>query len=393
MNLIDKIKDTLKKRGANKLPGEPAVEPATQAVHIPKNRIKAALIGLIVLGLLGAAGVAGWQWWMHRNSTVAVKAPAPIKPISPPPPVAPPPVEAPSVASAVDSSQPASATKPVEPVTQEAAPKESEPKEKAHEKETAILSPSPEVEEIPPPVKAHAKPPVAASKHKHKSAGLLSAPESGNVSSADEPGASSVVAGGVDKKVKPLSLAQQADNEFRKANGLMQQGRIDEAMTGYEAALQLDAGHEAARQALVVLLLQSNRNADAEQVLQDGLKLNIKHSGFAMQLARIQIDRDAAWSALLTLQKTLPYAERKADYQAFVAALLQRLNRHKEAVIHYQAAVQLSPNSGVWWMGLGISLQALQRNDEAHAAFKRALDSHTLNADLQGYILQQMRSL
>lgn len=395
-NLIDKIKGLLKKRGANK----PPVEPAVQVAHAPKNRVKEVLVGVLVLGL---AGAGGWFWWSsHKIVAPAKVAQAPIKPISPPP-VTPPPVEVPNAASGVDSSQPISAPKPIETVAQEVTlteskpkedvqPKESAPKENTHEAETATLSPSPELE-VSPPAKAHAKPSVSARKQKHKNAGLLSAPESGNAASDDEPVASSVAEGGVDKKIKPLSLQQQADNEFRKANGLVQQGRISEAQTGYEAALQLDAGHEAARQALVVLLLQDNRNADAERVLQDGLKLNIKHSDFAMLLARIQVDRDAAWSALLTLQKTLPYAERKADYQAFVAALLQRLNRHKEAVVHYQAAVQLSPNSGVWWMGMGISLKALQRNDEARVAFKRALESRTLSADLQSYVSQQMKAL
>jgi len=112
-----------------------------------------------------------------------------------------------------------------------------------------------------------------------------------------------------------------------------------------------------------------------------------------MLLARIQIDRDAAWSALLTLQKTLPHAEQRADYRAFVAALLQRLERNKEAVMHYQAAVQLSPDSGVWWMGLGISLRALQRDDEAKDAFRHALESGALSADLQAFVERQIRDL
>jgi MSHA biogenesis protein MshN len=384
MNLINKIKGLLNKRGANKPPVEPAV------AHAPKNRGKEVLIGVVVLCM---AGAGGWQWWSSKNKAAAPVnvAQAPIKPISPPQ-VVPPPAEVPNVASEVVISQPITVSQPLEAPTQEATPKESGPKEIEHEKEAATLIPSPKPE-TPPLAKAHAKPSASAGKHKHNNAGFLSAPDTANVSSDHEPGASSVAEGGVDKKVKPLSLQQQADNQFRKANGLMQQGRSEEALAGYEAALQLDAGHDAARQALVVLLLQNKRNADAERALQDGLKHNIKHSGFAMLLARIQVDRDAAWSALLTLQKTLPYAESNADYQAFVAALLQRLNRHKEAVIHYQTAVQLSPNSGVWWMGLGISQQALQRNEEARAAFKRALESHTLNADLQSYVSQQLKAL
>jgi MSHA biogenesis protein MshN len=198
---------------------------------------------------------------------------------------------------------------------------------------------------------------------------------------------------GIDKKVRQVTVQQQAEIEFRKANNLMQEGRIDEAIAGYRSALQLDEGHDAARQALVGLLLESKRNNDAEQVLQEGLGNNPKHSGFAMLLARLQVERNALPQALETLQKTLPSAEQQADYQAFIAAILQRLNRHEDAIDHYQIALQLSPNSGVWLMGLGISLQAEKRNDAARAAFRQAVDSHTLNADLQAYVTQRLREL
>ena len=202
-----------------------------------------------------------------------------------------------------------------------------------------------------------------------------------------------VLGGKLDKRNKQISVQQQADNEFRKAVGSMQQGHIDEALAGYEAALRLDAGHDAARQAMVALLLENKRNEDAERVLKDGLKNNIKHSGFAMVLARLQIARESPWSALLTLQKTLPYASQQADYQAFVAALLQRLNRHKEAVAYYQKALQLAPNSGVWLMGEGISLKALQRKEEARNVFKRAMETGALNEDLQAFVMQQLKAL
>jgi MSHA biogenesis protein MshN len=389
MSFINKILDRVKKRGAK----APSGEPASQTAHVPKNRIKTALTALIGVIVLGSAGAAGWFWWSsQQKAAIPLKAAqVPIKPISPPQGV-PPPVAVPNVASGVGSSQPVAASQPAETVTREAAPKESEPKEREHETEAATLSPAPELDVLPP-AKAHNKYPVSTSKPKHNKAAPMHAPDTKDAEPEDEPVAPPVAEGSVDKKVKPLSLQQQADNEYRKANGLVQQGRVDEALAGYEAALELDSAHEAARQALVVLLLQNNHNADAEHVLQDGLKLNIKNSGFAMLLARIQVDRDASWSALLTLQKTLPYAERQADYQAFVGALLQRLNRHKEAVIHYKAAVQLSPNSGVWWMGLGISQQALERNDDARDAFKHALDTHTLSADLQAYVSQQLKRL
>jgi len=199
--------------------------------------------------------------------------------------------------------------------------------------------------------------------------------------------------GSVDKQIKQFSPQQQADNEFRKANILTQQGRIAEALTGYVAALQLDAGHDDARQAMVSLLLDRKRNVDAEGILQEGLNHNPKQIGFAKLLARLQVDRGALPQALETLQKALPYAGQQSDFQAFIAAVQQRMGQHKEAISHYRVALQSSPDSGVWLMGLGISLKALQQHEEAHVAFKRALESHTLNEELQAFVTQQIKEL
>jgi MSHA biogenesis protein MshN len=193
--------------------------------------------------------------------------------------------------------------------------------------------------------------------------------------------------------LKRVSPAQLADAEFRKAAALMQQGRIADAIGGYEAALQLDAGHQAARQALVALLLEGKRNADAERVLQDGLQARPDVAGFAMLLARLQVERGALEQAVATLEKSLPQAGSQGDYHAFLAALQQRQNRHDDALGHYRIALQQAPGNGRWLMGCGISLQAAQRGAEAKEFFQRALDSKTLSPELQAFVQQKLKEL
>lgn len=193
--------------------------------------------------------------------------------------------------------------------------------------------------------------------------------------------------------MKQISPEQQADAEYRKASALMQQGHIADAMSGYEAALRLDPGHDAARQALVALLLESKRGKDAERVLQERLNSKPDHTGFTMMLARLQVERGAVADATATLEKALPYANSEAGYQAFMAALLQRQNRNDEAIAHYQVALQLAPNNGIWLMGYGISLQALKRNADAKIAFQHALDTRTLSPDLQAFVRQKLKAL
>ncbi len=196
-----------------------------------------------------------------------------------------------------------------------------------------------------------------------------------------------------DSLLKRVSPQQRAENEFSKANLAAQEGRTNDALAGYEAALLIDSSHKAARRAWVGLLLGLKRNDDAERVLQRGLKRDPHDTSFAMLLARLQVERNDVPLALETLQKALPYAEGQADYQAFVAALLQRQSRHDEAIAHYQIALKLAPNNGIWLMGMGISLQAVQRDADAREAYQRALASNSLSAQLQVFVQNKLKEL
>jgi MSHA biogenesis protein MshN len=194
-------------------------------------------------------------------------------------------------------------------------------------------------------------------------------------------------------QLKKVSLKQQAENEFRKAYLQSQQGQLKEAADGYQLALQLDPSHVLAREALVSVLQESKRYSDAENVLKEALGMDEKQTHYAMLLARLQVERNALPLALETLERSLPYAERMADYQAFMAALMQRQGRHKEAIPYYQKALQLSPASGLWLMGLGISLQAELRKEEALDIYKRAIDVRNLSPELEAFIEQKIKEI
>ncbi|HSS46455.1 MAG TPA: tetratricopeptide repeat protein [Burkholderiales bacterium] len=210
------------------------------------------------------------------------------------------------------------------------------------------------------------------------------------VKAKSKPTPSSVAA--INKQMRQETPQQQAENEYRKAAAHLQQGKIQEAEESFRQALRLNSNYAAARLALAGLLLQEKRANDAENLLREGLDQESGQAGFAMILARIQVEKGETQAALETLQKTLPHAAQNADYRAFLAALLQRESRHSQAVEQYQAALQLKP-AGVWYMGLGISLQALQRLPEARDAFQQAMISGALSPELQAYVEQRLRQV
>lgn len=206
------------------------------------------------------------------------------------------------------------------------------------------------------------------------------------------PGAAAAKAD-IQKQVRQPTQQELAENEYRTATGLLQQGLLTEAQPAAEAALRLQPEHHAARQVLVGLLLEARQLGDAERVLQEGLALAPAQSGFAVTLARLQVHRGDVAEGVATLRKGLEYSRDNADYHAFLAALLQRQGQHLEAVEQFQAALRLKPASGVWWLGLGMSLQAVNRTADAQESYRRARGAAGIQPELAAFADQRLRQL
>jgi len=184
---------------------------------------------------------------------------------------------------------------------------------------------------------------------------------------------------------------QRAENGYRRALAGLQDGRVAEAIAGLQAALRANPKHDAARQTLVGLLIENGRNDEAVAELQQALALDARQPALAMLLARLQIERGG--SGIETLLRTLPYAAGDGEYHGFLAGALQRQGRQREAVEQYQAALRSAPNNAVWWMGLGISLQAEKRNPDAAEAFRRAKAAGMLSPELQGFVERRLQQV
>lgn len=195
------------------------------------------------------------------------------------------------------------------------------------------------------------------------------------------------------KLVKEMSPQQRAENVYRRALTLIDQGRNVDAAPLLEESLRLDQRHAGARQTLIGILLDQKRIEDATRLAREGLSADPAQLNLAMILARLQVEQSELRPAIETLERTLPHAGDRADYLAFLAALLQRDERHKQAVDLYGRALQRSPQNGIWWMGMGISLQADQRRQEAAEAFRRARSSGSLSPELLAFVDSRLAQL
>ncbi|MDP3086885.1 MAG: tetratricopeptide repeat protein [Methylotenera sp.] len=190
---------------------------------------------------------------------------------------------------------------------------------------------------------------------------------------------------------KLITADQKSANYFRLAISNLQQGRVAEAQAHLTLALEAKPANQEARQTLAGLLLDNKRNDEARAILTTGLAIAPEQSDFRMAIARLQVESGDHAGALNTLEEGLSNAKGNADYQGFLATLLQRVERHEEAINHYMTALSLNSNSTSALIGLGISLQAVGKFENAQEAFTRAQSAKTLSLELSKFVDQQLK--
>lgn len=173
----------------------------------------------------------------------------------------------------------------------------------------------------------------------------------------------------------------------------LQAGETGRAEAALRRALVADRNNVNARSMLSGVLVQSGRADQAQALLKEGLELMPGEVHFAMQYARILVGEGKVRPALEVLEQAEPDGSSMPEYLAFEGALWQRLGEHEHAVTAYRKALDADPDKGVWWMGLAISLEALQRRDDALDAFRIALHDPSLSAPLRRFVSARIDAL
>lgn len=319
----------------------------------PAPKVSPLPYGLTVVAL--AALAIGLVWWAPWQPRLA----PPLPVVAAPAPITPPPA---AVAPSAPAPQPPVAALPAAQVKVPVSPVASGPGKDV------------------PGEKRPASPPAPVA-------------DKGGEKKADKPVAAAPAGGPgrFEKSLSPASPQAQAENEYRRAQGLLAQGNRSEAEAALSQVLRLAPEHVNARQALFGLLVEQQRKDEARALLQAGVDILPGHSTWAMNIARLQMEKGDAAGAWETLQRSLASAQNNGEYRAFCGTVLQRLGRAKEAIEHFHAALRINPGEGRWWLGLALVLESADHPAEAREAYARARNSGNLPADLAAFAEQKSR--
>jgi MSHA biogenesis protein MshN len=191
-----------------------------------------------------------------------------------------------------------------------------------------------------------------------------------------------------------LTPAERADTEFRRGVDLLKRGRSTEAEAAFRSALTADSTNRGARQALVALKMERGDLEDASRLLRETLTIDPGQPEFAVALARIHVERGRLLDALTVLDGAAGVADAHGDQlHVLRGTVLQRLGRHAQAADAYRAALRAQSATPQAWLGLGISLEALEKRPEAAQAFRNALVAGPVSAELRTFAEQRIQAL
>lgn len=195
----------------------------------------------------------------------------------------------------------------------------------------------------------------------------------------------------IEKREHLPSPAERAEAIYQAGREAQRAGRLEDALAQYQTALAQAPEHAASRQALASLLIDAQRWDAAEKTLREGIDLPATRLASTLMLARLFVERNQIPAALDLMQQQAASGEKSAEYQGFLAVLLNRAGRAREAAERYQAATKLAPSEARWWAGLGIALDADGQTAAAQEAYLKARSLPGLPPELAAHVEQKLR--
>ena len=370
MSLINQMLKDLEQRNAGAMDIQRPLSGEVRAVPLGRRGSPLKLIAVLLVGLLIGAIYVGQQ---HASTMVPVVTEKPQVVTSKSVDTAPPAVAAPSETVQREIAQP------------KASPAPETTSMPLLERELRITPPEQVEQQVKSPEHQQPAKPKAEPLAKSEPASKPVADTAKvKLAAKTSPDSSPMV-----KQVRPEQIS---GNYYRQALLYLQQGRVAESQAALVQALDANPANHDARLTLAGLLVDNKRKSEAMSLLAKGAELAPEQSGFSLALARLQLDAGDKSGALATLEQGLPYAKNDADYHGFLATLLQRADRHDEAINHYMIALAGDSMMPSWLIGLGISLQATNRLAEAQEAFQRAQNAN-LSPDLAQFVDQRLKQI
>ncbi|MEX0335043.1 tetratricopeptide repeat protein [Vibrio tubiashii] len=182
-------------------------------------------------------------------------------------------------------------------------------------------------------------------------------------------------------ELTPEQLSAKAQERAKKA---LDNNNLTDALNHYAESLRYTPANKQVRKRLAALYYGKGEVRKAADLLQKGIALDSDDSTLRLSLAKMLM-KEQQNAVALTVLSTLPNSV-SVEYLSLRAALAQKEKQDQLALQSYQQLVQREPESGRWWMGLGIQQERAFQLADAKSSYSQALTKLGLSSQSQQFI-------
>ena len=186
-------------------------------------------------------------------------------------------------------------------------------------------------------------------------------------------------------ELTPTQLAEKAQSRAEKS---LDANDLASAINYYNDALRYTPRDSQVRQKLVALYYGKGEVRKAVDLLQKGIALSQDDMSLRISLAKLLL-KEKQNTAALTPLVYLP-SNPTVEYLSLRAVLAQKSAQDEMAQESYQKLVQLEPDNGRWWLGLGIQLERAFELTQATKVYQQALNKVGLSSQSQQFIRDRL---
>ena len=205
----------------------------------------------------------------------------------------------------------------------------------------------------------------------------------------------------IEKTVKPYfkkinrepTDKQNAEHFYRSAIKHLGAGDMEKAENNLTLSLSFDDNHHSARQLLATIYSRSERKDSAISILQTKPAYGANGISSSLLLANLLADKDDIKGAIKVLERVAPAGKLSKKYYATLAAFYYQDTRFNDAYDIYRSLLKKNPNNSIWWMGLGVTLDAVNAQGAALKAYKHAKENGLGKKSLVEFVERRIKAL
>ena len=195
----------------------------------------------------------------------------------------------------------------------------------------------------------------------------------------------------VSKKQRDYTPQEKSRQAYTIALSLYNQGDRQQAKTSLKEALAYSSTNINAYSLLAVIYLEDGRADLASEVIENGLSKHTNDQALLRLYLQSLVQEAKYKEAIAVMEKRLRLTS--PEDLAYLAGLYQKQNDHLNAVKFYARALQLKPSNSLWWMGQGVSLEGIEKYEEALQSYQQSISTGQLSGKLAQYAISRINTI